>query len=77
MKILTLLYTIPICNKLRCWLVKVKIANNYKVRSNMDILNKKQKIYDAMIIAGRNKNDLTKYEAQLNLIEWLIGEKND
>ena len=73
MSLLTILYTIPICNKLRCWLVRRRIAKGYLLRSNAEILNKRQQIHDAMIIAQRSKQDLTKFEAAIDILEWLTG----
>jgi len=75
MKILTLLYTIPICNKLRCYSARKRIAKGYKLRTNDEIFKKKRDIDEQLLIAGRTKNAdmIIRCEAQLQIIEWLLG----
>lgn len=79
MKILHLLYIIPSFNKLRCFLVRRKVAKEYKLRSSVEIMNMKNEIYDSMLVAGRTKNNelVSQCQAQLNFIEWLTGGKSD
>jgi len=79
MKILPLLYTIPICNRLRCWSVRKKIVKGYKMRSGDEILKKKNELHDKMLVAGRAKSDEQQniYQHQIDILDWIIGEKND
>ena len=79
MKILTLLYRISICNKLRCFFARKKIAEGYKLRSNDEILKKKDELHDKMLANGRVKNleQMNRYQAMIDTLDYIVGVKSD
>ena len=79
MKILPLLYTIPICNRVRIYLARKRLANRIEksMRSGKEIMLKREELYKRMLEMNRIKSSQELLlKAQIEIIDWVIGEVN-